>query len=151
KKPSLTQQPAQQTIIIQQPIVDNQSSTLRQQAAVDKIAQAQKEELQKSLALNIQKMAQKKAALEKTTAERGILSSIAGAILGEWWTGPNTQEKSIELFIAEQNKELDKIIDKNLPDTTKNKIKLAYEVFQKTLLQFNSEKYWDKTTNMPNQ
>src|SRR5205814_2102074 len=106
--------------------------------------------LQKSLALKMQKAAQEKSAQEKVTTQKGILSSVAEAILGEWWTGPDVHEKTMETLMEEQIKDLDNIIDKNLSEETKNTIKEAYQLFQVTLLNFSTKEYWDNEKSMPN-
>lgn len=135
-----------QTIIIQQEGKDNLSAIAAEKFAADQRAQAQK-----SLAAKMQKAAQQKVESEKADAQRGILSSIAKAILPESWTGANEAEKTIKSLLNDQIKEVEKLIDNSLSDDDKNKIKVAYELFQKTVLDFNSKDYWNDKEMKPNQ
>jgi hypothetical protein len=138
QKQQLSNTATSQAFIIQEQVQDNSSVIAAQKFAADQRSQAQK-----SLAAKMQQAAQQKAELIKADAQRGILSSIAKAILPESWTGGNEAEKIITTLLHEQMAEIDAILatekHKNLSDDSKNQIKLAYELFQKTLLSINSQ------------
>jgi len=117
------------------------------------------EHQQALLAKNIQHAAVQKVIAEKAAAEKGILSSIAGAVLGEWWTGTDSTMKNMQEFKKQQESSLitminslfDPITNEVLSTDSKELIKTAYYKCQDLILAFNTKEFWDSTAQEPNE
>ncbi len=159
-KPTETpaEQPVFPPVIAQQSKVPTMTSTPvpNLQAQIAERARAEEllktKEYQEMLTKKIRMAALEKAAAEKAEAEKGILTKVAETVFGEWWA-PKTHKQTLEQLQKEQDNVIDQIIKNKFDKNTKEQIKAAYHVFQKTLLSFNStaKKYWNSSTNTPTQ